>query len=355
MKKYLLLLVLIHLSSTLLAQNAKKHRDYVKEDSIFMAEPYPYILPVLGDKAHEKGYKFLLPFGIMFNTLVVKQDVEISDLSVGFGNHETNADPNMIDLNEVTAFDPVTTQTSTYNFRFDVWPLPFFNVYGLGGATRKTKVDVNMTQPFPLAVATEFSGWYVGYGAMINGKVGPIFLSLDGNQTHNHNPKLRDPVVFNMLSFRAGPIFNFPRHPEKRIVVWLGAMYSHFNARTVGKINTVDLAPNAPNKVDEMHSKLDNWYDELGPIKQNLYKDLHDKLGNGLDGLKNGINNSFIAYDMNKASPKPWNMLTGVQYQHNDHWQARVEAQYLGARIAGLFSINYRFGIKGRTWGSGGR
>ncbi len=351
MKKASLAILLIALATTAIrAQGLFPKHDYPKEDSIFMSEPYPYILPILGDRAHQKGYKFLLPFGVMMNALVVKQIVEISDLSVGFGNYDHNPNPTMIGLDSVTSFEDVVTQTSTYNLRLDAWVLPFLDVYGIWGKTRKTEVDVTMTEPFPLTVNTDFAGWYAGYGAMINGKLGPIFLSLDANQTHNHNPKLNKPVIFSIASFRVGPIIDFRNHPEKRLVLWLGAMYSRFNARTVGKISTLDLAPNAPAKVDEMHNKLDQWYDDLGPVKQKLYNDLHEKLGNGLDGLNNGIQNSFIAYDMNKTSPRPWNMLTGIQYQHNDRWQARVEAQYLGARIAGLFSINYRFGVKGRNW-----
>ena len=31
-------------------------------------------------------------------------------------------------------------------------------------------------------------------------------------------------------------------------------------------------------------------------------------------------------------------------------WQLRAEAQLLGDRTAGLFSLNYRFGIKGKNW-----
>ncbi len=318
-----------------------------------MAEPYPYILPILGDKAHERGYKPQLPFGIMINALVVKQTLDISELKVGFGNHLNSSTPTMYQLDSITEFDPLEVQTSTFNARVDAWILPFWNVYGIIGIVRKADIDVNMTQPFPLDVTTQIQGWYGGFGSMLSGKVGPIFMSLDYNRNYNHNPNLSDPAIINMASFRAGPIFNFRKRPNMKVILWLGAMYSQFNGRTVGTINTVDLAPNAPARVDEMHSSLDDWYDGLGTIKQNLYSDLHDKLGNGLDGLKNGINNSYIAYEMNKTSPRPWNMVAGVQYQYNDHWQARIESEFLGARIAGLFSVNYRFGVKGRTWGSG--
>ncbi len=338
------------------SKNLKKShpkRDYIKEDSIYMAEPYPYILPILGDKAHERGYKPQLPFGIMFNSLVVKQTLELTNMQVGFGNFLSSTTPRMFNLDSITAFDPLVTQTSTFNVRVDAWILPFLNIYGILGKIKTADIDVNMTEPFPLSVQTSIEGWYSGFGAMMSGKLGPLFLSIDANRNYNHNPRLSDPAIITMGSFRLGPIINIPKRPNMKVVLWVGAMYSKFNSLTQGTINTADLAPNAGDKVDEMHEDLDQWYNDLGPVKQNLYNNTYENLGSGLDLLKDGVNSTYIAYQMDKTSLKPWNMLLGVQYQYNDHWQARVEAQLLGARIAGLFSVNYRFGIKGRTWGSG--
>jgi len=43
-------------------------------------------------------------------------------------------------------------------------------------------------------------------------------------------------------------------------------------------------------------------------------------------------------------------MLLGAQWQINHRWQLRAEAQVLGDRTAGLFSVNYRFGVRGKNW-----
>ncbi len=126
-------------------------------------------------------------------------------------------------------------------------------------------------------------------------------------------------------------------------------MYSHFNGETIGTINTVDLAPNASQKVSQMNASLDDWYSNLSAVNKIKYKLIYEALGNGLTKIGDGVNNTYIAYDMNKTTKRPWNMLTGIQWQIDRHWQVRTEMQYLGDRTAGLFSINYRFGIKGRT------
>jgi hypothetical protein len=134
------------------------------------------------------------------------------------------------------------------------------------------------------------------------------------------------------------------------ITVWTGVMYSHFNGDTEGTIGALELAPDAPAKIDEMQGNLDNWYNDLPPLQQALYQNLYNRLGDGLSGLRDGVEDGYIRYSFNKAIEKPWNMLVGAQWQINYRWQLRAEAQFLGDRTAGLFSINYRFGIRGKNW-----
>lgn len=324
--------------------------DAAAEDSAYFAEPYPYILPILGDKAHERRYRFQLPFGVMMNYLSISQTLILDQMKVGFGNLNSGNEPQMYDLKDIVKFDPMKAMTSSYNVRYDAWLFPFLDVYGIYGKIQDADVQVNMTEPFPLSVTTTIDGWYTGYGAMLNGKVDRFFVSIDANQNRNHNPRVTEPIVLNMVSGRLGPIFKFPKRPQMMLVFWVGGMYSKFNAHTIGTINTKDLAPNASGKVDDMTQKLNLWYDNLGPVKQKLYDDLYNGLSNGMTALSSGIDNTYIKYDMQKTSPKPWNMLTGLQFQYNDRWQGRVEMQYLGARTAGLLSVNYRFGIRGKTW-----
>ncbi len=181
----------------------------LEEDSIFMNNPYPYVLPIMGDKAHAKGYDIPLPFGVMFNSLVINQTLYIDRISVGFGTLNSGEDPIMYDLNKIVKFDKITAKTSTYNMRIDTYLFPFLTVYGIIGQNQKANININMVKPFPMTVTTDVAGWYIGYGAMLQGKVGPIFMAVDGSQNYNHNPRVENPVVYSLAGFRAGPVFEF--------------------------------------------------------------------------------------------------------------------------------------------------
>lgn len=323
---------------------------FTKRDSAFFNNPYPYILPILGNKAHERRIKLPFPVGVMFNALAGNQTLTLSDLSLGFGSFSNPGAPEMIDLSEVVVFDKVTAQTSTFNLRVDTWLLPFLNVYGIAGQTRKADINVMLSEPFPLKIGTEVSGTYIGFGAMVAGALGPIFFSLDANRTFSYNPRLDDPAKVTIAGLRSGPVFRFNNNPDMNITLWAGVMYSYFRGETNGNIPAIELAPDAPARIDEMRTSLDKWYNDLSPIEQKLYENLYNRLGNGLSGLKDGVENGYIRYFFTKSIDNPWNMLLGGQWQINYRWQFRAEAQFLGDRTAGLFSLNYRFGVRGKNF-----
>jgi len=320
------------------------------KDSAYFNNPYPYILPILGSKAHQAGVRLPFPLGVMVNALVGTQNLTLDQMQLGFGSHTNPDPPDMIDLDDVVTFDEISAQTSTFNMRVDAWVLPFLNLYGIIGQTRKADITVNLVEPFPLSVTTEVAGTYFGYGVMAAGAVGPFFISADLNRSHNYNPRLDDPAVILIHGIRTGPIFRFKNRPHMNVSLWAGYMYSSFNGDTDGSIDVVDLAPDAPGRIDEMRGDLDSWYAGLSPVEQALYENLYNRLGDGLSGLRNGIENGYLRYSFNKSIDNPWNLLVGGQWQINHRWQLRAEAQVLGDRTAGLFSVNYRFGVRGKNW-----
>jgi len=344
MKGTLFYIIVLIIASPImtLAQNAPAKNS--KKDSIYFSKPYPFILPVMGDKVHNLGFKLPFPMGIMVNALAVKQDLALTNLRVGFNESE------WIELDDVVAFDEISSQAATFNARFDVWILPFLNVYGIFGRTADADIDVNIIEPFPLNVTTSIGGNYVGYGVLLAGGVGPLFVSVDANRTYNYNPRLDDPAKVFITGMRAGPIIRFKNKPDMNVVIWTGAMYSHFNGETVGSINVIDIAPDAPGRIDEMQGDLDNWYDGLTPGEKLLYNGIYTKVTDGFTNIKDGVETGYIRYDMTKEITQPWNMLIGAQWQINYRWQFRTEAQFLGSRTAGMLSLNYRFGIKGKNW-----
>ncbi|GLB47707.1 hypothetical protein Y10_00750 [Neptunitalea sp. Y10] len=320
------------------------------EDSIYFSEPYPYVLPIMGAKVHSVKIRPPLPFGVMVNALAGYQKLALDNMAVGFGNYTNAGSPTMIDISDFVVFDETKAQTSTYNVRLDAWVLPFLNVYGIVGKTKKADININLEKPFPLSVSTEVTGTYVGYGAMLAGAVGPVFVSLDGNQTYSYNPRLDKPAKISLAGLRTGPVFKFNSKPEMNVSFWVGAMYNHFNGDTEGSIGALDLAPDAPAHINEMQTSLDNWYNNLGTVDQIKYAIPYNLLEEGLTRLEDDVENGYINYAFTKAIEHPWNMVVGGQYQYNYHWQLRAEIQFLGDRTAGLFSLNYRFGIRGKNW-----
>jgi hypothetical protein len=102
------------------------------------------------------------------------------------------------------------------------------------------------------------------------GGVGPLFVSIDANRTYNYNPRLDDPAKVFIAGMRTGPIIRFKNNADMNVVIWAGAMYSHFNGETIGSINVLDIAPDAPGKIDEMQGDLDSWYDGLSAAQKIL-------------------------------------------------------------------------------------
>jgi hypothetical protein len=329
----------------ILAQNAPARN--AKKDSVYFSKPYPFILPIMGSKVHNLGFKLPFPMGVMINALAVKQDLTLTNLKVGFNESD------WIELDDVVTFDKISSQAATFNARFDLWVLPFLNVYGIFGRTADADIDVNLVEPFPLNITTSIGGNYVGYGLLLAGGVGPLFVSIDANRTYNYNPRLDDPAKVFIAGMRTGPIIRFKNNADMNVVIWAGAMYSHFNGETIGSINVLDIAPDAPGKIDEMQGDLDSWYDGLSAAQKILYNGIYTRLSDGFTNLKGNIETGYIRYDMTKEITQPWNMLIGAQWQINYRWQIRTEAQFLGSRTAAMLSLNYRFGVKGKNWLSG--
>jgi len=321
-----------------------------KSDSVFFSQSYPFILPVWGSKVHDAKIRLPYPVGIMFNSLVGTQNLSLSDMALGFGRFSNPNGPTMIDVSDIIEFNDISAQTSTFNMRVDAWILPFLNIYGIFGQTKKADINVNLIKPFPLDVTTEVSGTYIGYGAMAAGAVGPLFISVDLNRTYNYNPRLKDPAKVLISGLRTGPVFQVKSKPGMNFSFWTGAMFSHFNGETNGNIPVLELAPDAPGRITEMQDELNGWYDGLSPADKLKYALLYNKLNEGLTNISEGISDGYIQYEFNKEITKPWNMLVGAQWQINYRWQVRAEAQFLGDRTAGLFSLNYRFGIRGKNW-----
>lgn len=84
------------------------------------------LLPILGKEARDAGYVLPRPFGVSIGVMHQEQPFDVNSISL---NDIDFSGLGVIKLNEVD-----NTET-TRIARFDVWLLPFFNVYGILGKT----------------------------------------------------------------------------------------------------------------------------------------------------------------------------------------------------------------------------
>jgi len=346
MKKPLLIIfiLLLGFQASIFSQGSASMRE-AKKDSV-VAYKYPYIMPILGQKVADKGFQIPLPMGVMINTFFGNQDLSLSNMSVGFN------DGPMYNLDSIIQFGDVTAQAFTINTRIDTWIFPFWDLYVMGGYGN-ANTSVSIVKPVDFNTDTKSSGYYVGLGSTIAFGIRGFFGSLDGSYIWNYQNLLTKPAKVLTVGLRTGPVFRFKKHKDMNIVPWVGVLFTNLNNETVGSISASEVFPDGGSQIDELQGKLDTWYGGLTPAKQKLYEDLYNNISDGLTNISENAGNSTIQYSMQKSIDRPYNMILGGQWQINQRYQVRAEAQFLGDRTGGLLSFNYRFGIKGKNFLAG--
>jgi hypothetical protein len=258
----------------------------------------------------------------------------------------------LYNLDSIIQFGDVTSTAITFNTRIDTWIFPFWDFYVLGGYGNAT-TDVQIVKPVNFTTNTKSSGYYVGLGSTIAFGIRGFFASLDGSYIWNFQNLLSKPAKVLTVGLRTGPVIRFKKHKEMNIVPWVGVLFTNLNNETVGSISVSEVFPGAGSEIDEVQGQLDTWYGSLSPPQQKLYENLYNNISEGLTNISENAGNSTIQYSMQKTIEQPYNMIIGGQWQINQRYQVRAEAQFLGDRTAGLLSFNYRFGIKGKNFLAG--
>ncbi|HEY9115805.1 MAG TPA: hypothetical protein VIN10_13995 [Bacteroidales bacterium] len=346
MKNPLLIIFILFLGfqGSLFSQGSASMRE-AKKDSV-VAYTYPYVMPILGQKVADKGFQIPLPMGVMINTFFGNQNLTLSNMSVGFN------DGPMYNLDSIIQFGDVTAQAFTLNTRIDTWIFPFWDLYVMGGYGN-ANTSVGIVKPVDFTTDTKSNGYYFGLGSTIAFGIRGFFGSLDGSYIWNYQNLLTKPAKLLTVGLRTGPVIRFKKHKDMNIVPWVGVLFTNLSNETVGSISSSEVFPGGGSQIDELQGKLDGWYDGLTPVKQKLYEDLYNNISDGLTNISENAGNSTIQYSMQKSIDRPYNMIIGGQWQINQRYQIRAEAQFLGDRTGGLLSFNYRFGIKGKNFLAG--
>ena len=83
-------------------------------------------LPFLGQKVVDKGYDLPLPIGLGVTYVDIDQDLELTDLSVGFNGGG-------LERFDFVSFENSNSDTRSFQLKVDAWLFPFLNVFGLYG------------------------------------------------------------------------------------------------------------------------------------------------------------------------------------------------------------------------------
>ena len=298
---------------------------------------YPHYLPIWGKKITAKGIDLPYPVGIMVNYVYSNQKIQIPQIAIGFNGGE------LVEISDYVRFRDIDVKANVANFRPDAWILPFFNVSGIFGYMDNT-TTVQVGLPIDLTAVSEGSGPYWGFGMLLAGGFGPMFMSTDMNLAWVKTSQLEKPSRARIHGFRLGYVHNSPKHPQRNWSLWVGAQFQKLVAETVGTVNLDDVIDIPEDERQQLIENITEWYDGLGPTGQEIFEDL----ANNLISFLEGDQPITVSYSLTKKLANPWSMAIGGQYQFSKRLQLRTEYNFLGSREQFLVSLNYRFGFRAR-------
>ncbi len=374
MKKLLtvsvLTLVLLHQSFGQVYSNKVVGEKNASLADSLKVNPYPYALPIWGEKVTKMGFDLPYSAGLGINYIWTKSDIIIEDLMVGFNNGP------MYEVDEIIRFKGSTATASGLNFRPDIWVFPFLNVYGLiSKANTSTAINAGVWLPdtsnvwqeiAAFSTQADFKATGLGFGMTPTVGVAGGFLALDMNVTWQDISALDKPVFTFVFGPRFGKSFKFKNHPQSNIAIWVGGFRLHMKSGTSGSLPLSDVLPTDEMqvKVDEGLAKVesgqiavDEWWSGLtsqeqqNPVNQAKYEtanrtlDAAGTLLNTIDGALNDEESATVQYSLNKRPKDMWNFVLGTQYQINKHFMVRAEAGFLGSRQQIITGLQYRFGL----------
>ena len=341
----------------------KKAEETSKEDI------YPYILPIWGKKAVERGFQLPYSAGLGFNYLWQESELVIDNLMVGFNNGP------MYNLDEYIRFTDSVAAANAVNLRPDFWLFPFLNVYGLfGKAKTSTTINAglwipdaenNWTELTSFSSKANFDATMIGFGLTPTLGISRYWLALDMNFAWTDVSALDKPVFTFVFGPRFGKTIKF-KDPEKNIAFWVGGFRVQFTSATTGSLSLSDVLPleglqdkvdQGFEKIDYAQEQVDSWWNALPPEEQanpinearyntaNRAIETTSNLLTAVDGALSNAENATVQYSLDKNLKNKWNFIVGSQLQLSRHWMLRAEFGFLGSRQQFIGGLQYRFGL----------
>lgn len=330
---------------------------YAQElDSTKTREPYKYLFPILGKKAHDKGYDLPLPHGVLIGTIFNKQGIELNDFEMAIAESgSSGSDLDYMSLDGILDFGPSEGRINTLNARIDTWILPFLSVSGIFGRVwGEQTISFSVVGSDLIESVTDIEGQYYGINLLAIVPLGPINLAGDYTWTWTTNKNLDEPVLVKVAGIRVIKQFK-TKTPQRYFAGWIGAQSQKLASQTSGNI----AFDEALGITDEDKENLDNHWESVlndevvvkeSPITGNdlYWSDLtmaEQQLRQSTFDLVRGAVDSNVYYKFNKQLQYNWNMTLGASYVHNNRWGLKVEYGFLKEKQTLMFAIDYRFGL----------
>jgi hypothetical protein len=153
-------------------------------DASAMATEEKSFFPLLADEARKRGYELPLPYGAsIVLTGLSGRKIDVTDVRLGLEGNPGTSISDFVDLGS-------TSDVFNANLKFDLFVLPFLNVYALLGYVHnesESKASITVTTPGPgggdvvyeRTIPTELDGMVGGLGFALAGGYRNFFLVAD--------------------------------------------------------------------------------------------------------------------------------------------------------------------------------
>ncbi len=341
MKRIAILLTVFLLTSSLFGQDI---------DSTQIGKEYPYALPILGKKAYARGFKLQLPYGLSVGTIFNKQGLVLENFEMAIADPGTpNSDLDYLSLDGILDFGPSEGRINTLNFRGDAWVFPFLAVGGYYGRVwGEQTISFSVVGSDLFYSTTDIEGQYYGLNLLGLAPLGPVILMADYSWSWTTNKRLDKPVLVKVSGMRLVRRI-MTKTPDRFFAVWAGAQFQNLQSRTSGNIPFDE----ALGITEEDKQALDDYWtsfrDGSIPNRDGQFWDdltLTERLlAEAAYNLVSGVVDDDVYYQFDKRLEYDWQMLLGVNYQHNQKWQFRSEYGFLKSKQQLMFMASYRFGL----------
>ena len=307
---------------------------------------YPYFLPILGKKAHDRGYKLQLPHGVSLGTIFTKQALILENFQFAFtGEGEEPDFEKFQPLADLIVFGPSEGRINTINVRFDTWVLPFFSIGGYYGRVWGEQT-ITLTAPIEISSVTDIEGQYYGLNLLAVAPVGPVVLAGDYSWSWTTNVRLDKPVRVKVAGLRVIKRFLSKKRDDRFWAVWVGTQYQNLASQTSGNIPLDEALDITDKNIEDLDMAWEDYkmsaeWEDLSPGEMIKYELAYQATREALEKLTE----TTVYYKFDKRLEKNWNLMFGGNFQINDRFQIRAEYGALKGKQQLMVQGTYRFGI----------